>query len=239
MEVSLRNKQAFIDVLKDYAPSAEAKKLLADMPLVILQGVSGSGRNTLINHIVEHAAFHAVISDTTRPPKVRNGKLEQDGVEYYFRNENDLLADLRSGMFLEAELIHDQQVSGTSVREVVRASKSGKTPINEVAREGVVNIRRAKPNTLFFFVVPPSYEVWLERLTLREVMSDEEFSNRTRSAVAEIDEALRAKDFHFVINDTVERAAEVIRAVVAGEPDADEDEKAREVARTIRTKLLG
>lgn len=239
MEVSLKNKQAFIDALKDYAPSLEAKQLLADMPLVILQGVSGSGRNTLINHIVEHAAFHAVISDTTRPPKVRNGKLEQDGVEYYFRNEEDLLADLQSGMFLEAELIHDQQVSGISVRELMRASKSGKTPINEVAREGVVNIRRAKPNTLFFFVVPPSYEVWLERLTMREVMSDEEFTNRTRSAIAEIDEALRATDFHFVVNDTVERAADVIQSVVAGSPNDEEDKTARAVASTIRAKLLG
>lgn len=238
MEVSLKNKQAFLDVLKDYVPSTEAKNLLATMPLVILQGVSGSGRNTLINYIVEHAAFHTVISDTTRPPKVRNGKLEQNGIEYYFRNEDDLLADLRSGMFLEAELIHDQQVSGISIRELVRASKSGKTPINEVARKGVVTIRRAKPNATFFFVVPPSYEIWLERLTKREVMSSDELSNRKNSAVTEIDEALRAPDFHFVINDTVERAAGIITAVFAGAVNEAEDRAARTAALAIRDKLV-
>ena len=238
MEVSLKNKSAFVKVLKNYEPSEEAKKLLAGMPLVILQGVSGSGRNTLIDYIVAHGNFHTVVSDTTRPPKVRDGRLEQDGIAYHFRSEDELLADLQKGMFLEAELIHDQQVSGINIQELVRASKSGKTPINEVARDGVVNIRRAKPTTIFFFIVPPSYDVWLQRLAKREIMSDEELSNRKRSAIAEIDTALATEDFHFVINDTVERAASIIQSVAGGAQDIAENNNARAVAATIRAKLL-
>ena len=46
MDVALQNKQAFKDVLANYAPSEHAMELLAGMPLVILQGISGSGRNT-------------------------------------------------------------------------------------------------------------------------------------------------------------------------------------------------
>lgn len=237
MDVALQNKQAFKDVLANYAPSEHAMELLAGMPLVILQGISGSGRNTLINYLVKNAAFHTVVSDTTRPPKVRDGKLEQDGVQYFFRKEQDLLEDLRRGMFLEAELIHDQQVSGISVRELVRAAESGMTPINEVAREGVVNIRKAKPDTIFFFVVPPSYEEWLQRLTSREVMSEEELANRKRSAVQEIDEALRADDFHFLVNDTIERSADTIRSVVSGVVDEAEAVRARAIAESIRAKL--
>jgi guanylate kinase len=237
MQVILRNKEAFKAVLRDYRPSDEARHLLAGMNLVILQGISGSGRNTIIDYLVQTDAFHQILSDTTRPPKLRNGVMEQHGVQYYFRKEEDLLNDLAQGMFLEAELIHDQQVSGISVRELMRAVESGKTPINEVAREGVMNIRRAKPDTTFIFVVPPSYDVWLQRLTKREVMSEAELANRKHSAVHEIEAAFDAPDFHFLVNDQLEHAAKAIQRVVAGETMSDEDRQGRQVAQTILENL--
>lgn len=237
MQVELHNKNAFKDVLVNYSPSAEAVQLLAQMQLVILQGISGSGRNTIIDHLVNTGSFHQIISDTTRPPKLRNGEMERDGVQYFFRKEEELLADLRSGMFLEAELIHDQQVSGINIRELARANDSGRIPINEVAREGVMNIRRAKPDTLFFFVVPPSYDVWLDRLTKREVMSDEELANRKRSAVDEIEAAFDAPDFHFLVNDDIETAAAIISDAAKGTTDSSQDELGRTVARAILQKL--
>jgi guanylate kinase len=237
MHVTLHNKQAFKDVLKSYTPSDEAKQLLADMRLVILQGISGSGRNTIIDHLVKTGSFHQIISDTTRPPKLRNGEMERHGVQYFFRKEEELLDDLHRGMFLEAELVHDQQVSGISIRELSRAVESGQIPINEVAREGVMNIRQAKPDTLFFFVVPPSYEIWLDRLTKREVMSDEELTNRKQSAIHEIEEAFAAPDFHFLVNDELERAASVIRSVTNGGHDENETQQGKLVARGILTKL--
>ncbi|MDQ5932296.1 MAG: hypothetical protein WBK76_01235 [Candidatus Saccharimonadales bacterium] len=237
MQVILQNKEAFKAVLSDYRPSDEARRLLAGMNLVILQGISGSGRNTIIDYLVQTGAFHQILSDTTRPPKLRNGVMEQHGVQYYFRKEEDLLNDLAQGMFLEAELIHDQQVSGISVRELMRAVESGKTPINEVAREGVMNIRRAKPDTTFIFVVPPSYDVWLQRLTEREVMSEAELANRKNSAVHEIEAAFDAPDFHFLVNDQLEHAAKAIQRVVAGEAMSDEDRQGRQVAQTILENL--
>ena len=237
MEVQLKHKAAFERVLKNYQPSSKAKQLIAGMPLVILQGISGSGRNTIIDYLVKHASFHQIISDTTRPPKLRNGVMEQDGVQYHFRQEEVMLQDLEAGMYLEAEVIHNQQVSGISIRELERAAGSDKVPINEVAREGVGNIRSAKPDTTFVFVVPPSYEIWLERLGKREIMSEEELANRKHSAVQEIEEALTARDFYFVVNDSVERAAGVIGDLVHGEMTLSEDGNARRVAEAILDKL--
>lgn len=233
MQVSLQHKQAFKDVLFDYRPSAKSIAILERMPLVILQGISGSGRNTVIEYMVEHSHFHQILSDTTRPPKLRNGVMEQHGVQYFFRREEDFLKELHAGTFLEAELIHDQQVSGISIRELQKAFKSGKTPINEVAREGVVNIRRAKADTLFFFVVPPSYQVWVDRLKAREVMSEVEFENRKRSAVLEIKDALLSPDFIFVANDSVQRCASIITAAVEGRINTQEDVSTRKVAKSI------
>lgn len=237
MQIELQNKQAFEEILATYLPSEHTKSLLGGIPLVILQGISGSGRNTIIDHLVANNNFHQIISDTTRPPKLRNGAMEQDGVQYFFRSEDDILTDLKNGMFLEAELIHNQQVSGISIRELIKAAESQKVPINEVAREGVNNIRQAKSNTVFFFIVPPSYDEWLARLKNREVMSDEELSNRKKSAILEIKEALEAPDFIFALNDSVERVSDIINNTVKNGINATEDRSARVVAQDILAKL--
>lgn len=237
MTVVLRNKEAFQKVLAGYAPSTEAKQILSIMPLVILQGITGSGRNAIITYLVESGKYHQIVSDTTRPPKLRDGKMEENGVQYFFRDEEEVLIDLMDGEFLEAELIHDQQVSGISMRELKRAHESGKIPINEVALEGTINIEKAKPDTIFCFVVPPSYEEWIRRLTHREIMSDVELSNRKQSAAKELIEALESNRFHFVVNDEVEHAAAQVDAALEGYGDAEKDAHGRTIAKEILEQL--
>ncbi len=79
MEVQLQHKQEFKALLANYQPSQEARDTLATMPLVILLSVTGGGRNTIINELTKTGRYHYIVSDTTQPPKVRNGALEQDG----------------------------------------------------------------------------------------------------------------------------------------------------------------
>ncbi len=237
MEVVLHKRDEFEKILQGYSPSIEAKRLLSEMPFVILQGITGSGRNAIIDYLVQHSHFHQVVSDTTRPPKLRNGVMEQNGVQYFFRSEEDVLTDLRNGMYLEAELIHNQQVSGISVRELERAHKSGKVPINEVAREGVSNVRDAKQDTTIFFVVPPSFGEWMKRLTGREQMTEAELKNRKQSALEELEEALSKDYFHYVVNDSLERVSKTIARVVDGSDNSEENKRAKEVAKEILTQL--
>jgi guanylate kinase len=237
-DVILHHKQEFQTLLQDYHVSDKARHLLSQMPLVILQGITGSGRNAIISYMVEHMPYHQIVSDTTRPPKLRDGKMERNGVQYFFRTEEEMLEELRQGLFLEAELIHDQQVSGTSIRELERAHESGKVPINEVARKGVENIRHAKPDTHFFFIVPPSYDEWMRRLTSREAMTDVELENRKQSAVLELTEALDPKsNFIFVVNHELEQAAREIATATTEGIDQERQAEGREVARGLLRQL--
>lgn len=237
-DVTLHHKQEFRALLHDYRVSDKAQRLLAQMPLIILQGITGSGRNAIINYLVKHMPYHQIVSDTTRPPKLRDGKMEENGVQYFFRTEEEMLEDLHQGLFLEAELIHEQQVSGTSIRELERAYKSGKVPINEVAREGVENIRQAKPDTLFFFIMPPSYDEWVRRLTKREAMSDAELEKRRQSAVLELAEALRPEsDFIFVVNERLEKSAQEIAEAAVKGINQERQAEGRKVARDLLTRL--
>lgn len=233
-EVHLDNIQAFRDVLGDYHMSEHAKKVLRDSRLVVISGVAGGGRNTIINYLVEHHDYFFLVSDTTRPPKLRDGVMEVDGVNYHFREEADMLRDIQSGEFVEAEIIHDQQVSGTSVRELERANKSGRITLHEAEFGGVGNIAAHKPDAQVIGLLPPSYQEWIHRFQKREDIHTRELMNRLRTAEKVLENMLREPYFKFVVNRTVAQGAEDIRLIVEqGIYTAAQDETGRTVARDI------
>jgi guanylate kinase len=238
MEVSLEHKDEFIQALAHYRPSDDAIVTLSTMPLVILLSVTGGGRNTIINRLVETGRYHFIVSDTTRPPKVRNNELEQDGVSYHFRKEEDVLGDIKAGRYLEAELIHGQQVSGTSIQELKRAHDSGKVPINEVDLGGTDAIAAVKPDTLFLFIVPPSFDEWMRRLRTRENMSDEELDNRLTTAVRMLQTVLASNRFVFVVNDNLDEVVSTVDDYISGEQHSFHDQQARQVAEQILAGIL-
>lgn len=212
--VVLNHKQQFIEALANYEASEHARQVLAGIDLAILLSVFAGGRNTVIDELNKTGRYHTVVSDTTRPPKFRNGAMERDGINYHFRSEEEVLDDIRSGEYLEAEVIHNQQVSGISIRELERASGNGKIAINEVELLGTVNIRRAKPDAFMIFLMPPSFDEWMRRVKNRETMSDQEFRNRMETAERILKHVLEVDYFHFVVNDTVSEAARQIDEIV-------------------------
>lgn len=238
MEVHLTRKDEFIDALSNYRPSPEAVQTLRGMPLVILLSVTGGGRNTIINKLTETGRYHFIVSDTTRPPKVRNGVLEQDGVSYHFRSEDDVLADIKAGLYLEAEVIHGQQVSGISIRELAKAHDSGKVPINEVDIGGTDAIAAIKPDALFLFIVPPSFDEWMRRLRTRESMSDEELLNRLTTAVRMLRTVLASDRFVFVVNDDLDEVVSTVDDYIGGEEHVFHDQQARATAQMILDGII-
>lgn len=236
MEAHLQLRQQFEEVINNYQPSDQALKLLQKTPLVILLGVTGSGKNTIINHLVGFGRYHFIVSDTTRQPKLRDGNMEINGVQYFFRSEADILADLKKGAFLEAEIVHKNHVYGTSIRELKRAVDSGKIPVNEVDVGGTISIRKAKPDTTFIFLLPPSFKEWRYRLQGREVMSEEELTNRLKTAVKVLEEGLR-NDYIFVVNESSRATAEQIDDYIQGNKTAFANENGRVIADQIQQEL--
>ena len=237
MTVVLENISEFKELLKDYKPSGAAIETLRDMPLVIMLGVTGSGRNTIINHLVNSGKYHFIVSDTTRPPKLRDGMMEQNGVQYNFLSEDQVISGLKNGEYLEAELIHNQQVSGINIRELQTARSTGKVPVNEIEIGGTEVVHSIKPDTKFFFVIPPSYKEWMYRLQGREVMSHTELENRLKTARRILELALSRDYFIFIVNDSSHASASLIDDYVTESIPAVDDADARQVARTILEDL--
>lgn len=210
----LEYRDEFVTALAELSVSNRAKEALSQTNFVGLMGVAGSGRNTIISELVKTNLYKFVVSDTTRPPKFRNRALEQDGVHYFFRDEKEMLDDIKNGEFVEAELIHNQQVSGVSIRALEAAAAGGMIPITDLEYKGANVIASAIPHARIIALLPPSYEIWLERINGREAMEQAEFFNRLRTAKSVLESILEHKNFKIVINDTVEGAVSDIRGIV-------------------------
>jgi len=220
----LHHLDEFNQALANYQPSADAMKTLADIKLVALMGPSGGGRNTIIDELMKTGEYYFTVSDTTRQPRLNDGVLEQDGREYWFRNEADMLADIQAGKFLEAEVIHAQQVSGTSIRELQKALEAGKTALCDADLGGIMNMLNLKPDTIAVLVLPPSFEEWQRRFTSRTKMPVEEVRRRMNTAIAIFETGLSDDRLHLIVNDDYKLAAQHIQALKGSEKPANSPE---------------
>lgn len=218
----LKHIDEFNSMLASYQPSAASLRALAQTQLVLLAAPTSSGRNTVIRELMKTGDYYFVVSDTTRLKRVNDGLPEQDGVEYWFRTEEDMLKDIKQGLFLEAAVIHEQQVSGISIRELQKATDQQKIAITDSEIAGVENAITYKPDTLAIFIVPPSFEEWQHRLKHRGHMAPVEYRRRMESAAKEFEAALEHPYYKFVINDTIENAAQQVNQLAKLQSANDE-----------------
>ncbi len=215
----------------NYHPSNDAKEILTKTRLVLLVGTTSSGRNTIISELLKSGDYHYMVSDTTRPKRQNNGVWEQDGVEYIFRTEEEYLHDLKAGMYLESAIIHGQQVSGVRIEELTKANQAGKIAINEVQPDGAKTIHDIKPDTKIVFILPPSFEVWMQRLRDRGHMPEDEVRIRLVSALDEIDRALTEPFYKLVVNDEFHACTELLDNYFQNDIlDDNKEQAAREYA---------
>jgi guanylate kinase len=207
MSTSLNNR-AILDKIKilltNYIPKDNIIGELNRLQLIMLVAPTASGRNSVINCLLEKGNYHYIISDTTRKPRMNNGKLEQNGQVYWFKNINSFHKSVQNGEYIEAAVIHNQQASGIHISEIRKAHNEHKHAITDIDTVGCNSIMKISKNTLPIFLLPPSFEVWMERLKGRGFLADDELKRRLDSAKKELDYALSTGYFTFIINDSLE-----------------------------------
>ena len=234
---TLKHATQLKDVLKNYKMSDQSIQILNQTEFVMLSAVSSSGRNTIIRELLKSDDFYYIVSDTTRPMRVNDGVKEQNSVEYWFRSEEEVLEDLKQGKFVEAALIHDQQVSGVSIRELSTAQQKGKIAISDIDVQGVHTIMQHSSLAVPVFVLPPNYEEWMRRWKKRGTISDQEFTNRKQSARQELSVALSEDYYHFIINDDLEEVVKGVCQIAKGIVSKQHDQEGRAVAENILQRL--
>jgi len=164
----------------------------------------------LIKALVERLpVLEVAVSATTRPQ--RPG--ERDGREYWFLTEEEFAARIGAGAFLE----HVQYVSwryGTMRSEIERIAAGGHVCVLELELEGALRVQEEVDASVTLFIAADVPELE-RRLRDRATESSGEIDDRIALARHQLEQAYRFR--YMVRNDDVERATEVLAAIVERE----------------------
>lgn len=179
--------------------------------LVVLSGPSGSGKDTVLKNLKESEfSFDKTISATTR--NIRDN--EKDGVDYYFIDKNTFEERIKNNEFLEYT-IYSGNYYGTPKSEVEKHIDKGGCILLKIEVEGAGNVRKAMPEALSIFIIPPSMEELERRLRTRGTETEESFRERFEAAKEELS---RANEYDYVvINDDVNLCTEQIIKILESE----------------------
>jgi guanylate kinase len=150
------------------------------------------------------------VSATTRPR--RAGEL--DGKDYYFLSEDEFLARVERGEFLE-HVVYVSGRYGTLRSEIERIFTAGRSCVLELETIGAKNVQESWPGAVTIFVEAPSFDELERRLRERATETSGIIEQRLEVARRQIEEA---GDFAYVVvNDDVERAVEELDGIVMRE----------------------
>jgi guanylate kinase len=178
---------------------------------IILSAPSGGGKTTIAHQLLRRRSdLGYSVSCTTRAP--RQG--EVNGTDYHFLTRDEFIQRRDAGEFAECAEVHGN-LYGTLRGEIARILRSGLHVIMDIDVQGARQIRKAFPDTVTVFVLPPSGEVLLDRLRRRKTESPEQLVARLHSALLE----LRAvEEYEYVvINDELDRAVFSVSAILDAE----------------------
>lgn len=224
----------FRNALEQYKPDSEVLKILARLRLLLFVAPTATGRDTIIKELLKTGHYYALTTNTTRQPRTNNGTPEKNGREYWFRTEEEMLKLITDGQLVGAAVIHNQQVSGIGRDQLIAAEVDGKIAMTDIDVVGADLIHRLKPDTTVVFMVPLSFDIWMERLHARGDMSLDELQRRMESAERELSTALKSDYFRFFLNDTLEgTVAELDKLVVTGHYDPFKERSVRAIAQEL------
>jgi len=169
--------------------------------LIIFSAPSGSGKTTVVKHLLsvmpDKLAFS--VSATTRKP--RPG--EVDGKEYHFLEAADFENRIENNEFLEHEEVYAGVLYGTLWSEVHKIWDQQKAVVFDVDVQGGLNLkRRFKQDALAIFLRPPSVEVLMERLRNRSTEVEHHLQERIAKANHEL--SFESQYDVVVVNDVLE-----------------------------------
>jgi guanylate kinase len=179
--------------------------------LVVISGPSGVGKTTFCQALLKDDPRTVYsVSATTRPP--RSG--EVNGKDYRFLSEEEFFKMRDGGGLLEWASVHNW-FYGTPREPIERWLKENRIVLLDIDVQGGESIKKALPEEVFIFILPPSLEVLEKRLSHRGTDQGPEVRKRLKNAPFEIG---HIKSYAYVVvNDIFDEAYARVRAIVEAE----------------------
>lgn len=182
--------------------------------LFVLSGPSGVGKGSICRELFKKIDdVELSISMTTRD--AREGEVH--GVHYYFVSREEFEANIEAGGFLEYAQTFENYY-GTPKAPVIEHLERGRDVLLEIDVKGGMQVKKAYPEAVLIFVLPPTLETLRERLHKRGSESEEKVNQRLSIAMEEM--GYLPEYEYFVINDDLMEAVEVVEEIVDAEHHA-------------------
>jgi guanylate kinase len=175
--------------------------------LVVVSGPSGVGKTTVVDRLLRAHGHSRAVTATTRPPRGH----EVEGVDYVFLAEEEFLARVERGEFLEHARVHGQ-LYGTPRIHVQEILGRGDVCLLNVDVQGAAAIRGEVEPALFVFLAAPDAGELERRLRLRGANDEAEMSVRLEVARDEMDR--RSEYDVTVVNDDLDVAVAELAAAI-------------------------
>lgn len=189
--------------IDSFQPSQAAEDLVSQTKLLLIAGPTGSGKSSVIKKLLNLGNYQYMVSHTTRQP--RPG--EVNGENYYFVDEATIGSMLDEGQLVEVEAVYNEHASGMSVAAIKDAKDSGKIAVTDIDVTGAKAYMKLNPDLKAVFILPPSYDEWVDRLSKRGGgVSQETIRSRLRNAQSWLEQALTDGYWHFTINNNLDKA---------------------------------
>ena len=196
--------------------------------VVVLSGPSGVGKGTVHQKLInEMGGYELSVSVTTRAP--REG--EKEGVNYFYRTQEQFDQLIKEGAFVEYAYRYGNSY-GTLKSEAERITANNHNMVLDIEYDGALNIKKAFPDALLIFLLPPSLAVLKERIVGRGSENFETLQARYGSAVEEMREYAHYYDY-LVVNDDIDACVKQVDAIVKGEVPANASQNLQLISRLI------
>jgi guanylate kinase len=203
---------------------------------IVLSSPSGGGKTTIARMLLaKRPDVGYSVSCTTRTP--RTG--EVDGRDYFFVTPDEFRARQARGEFAESAEVHGK-LYGTLKREVEREQGAGKHVVMDIDVQGARQFVGVYPESVLVFLLPPSAEALIARLTSRNTDRPDEVRRRLVEARAELQ---AVGDYHYVVvNDALDSAYGLVSSIIDAEAvrharQANVNGRVRELSDEIQKRL--
>ncbi len=179
--------------------------------LIVISGPSGVGKGTISRELMKkYSDITYSVSATTRKP--RPGEVH--GQDYFFINTEEFLDLVAQDALLEWARVYEN-FYGTPVGFVEGLLNNGQDCILEIDIQGAMQVKGKKPDAVYIFIMPPSKEELIRRITLRGTENQAEIEKR----MGQVDhEMAQSSNYDYVVvNDDITTAVKKIRDIIIAE----------------------
>jgi guanylate kinase len=225
----------FQELIQGYQPNPLVLEQFQSSHFAAIAGPAGAGKDTLRDALLKDYpdVYLPVISTTTRP--ARPG--EANGLTYHFREVEEIRDGLRERIFFQAALVHNQQISCLDITEITKLGPQ-QTGLSILIPPTIEGLRTYKLDLKAVFLVPPTFDILINRMQAERKLSPEEIDRRLEAAKREMLQAYGNEFYFCIVSDNIADMTVTAHAFFQGEMDTT-DSAARLVLGQVLQDMEG